>query len=625
MTADGLICTPPRGPIGTLQTVVMACVLLTSAGVVFGTGIVDYFDPIKRPRLVGAEQEKDRERRARATVADGSLARLIEDDYRLTSRVRNTLATPYTRFLFRHLKEVNSSVYLGSDGWLFLRERVQTPPDEPREVVYRAAATFAATTRLLSALNTRHILVPIPRKSVVYESRLPIGIDPQPQFDSLIAPIMRQRGVEALDLLPIFQDWSGLPLYLSMDSHWSHRGIQVTAEAMAEFAGTHEPVEARSTELEISAPSLAPPIGDLLTMAGVDLDESDLQRYSPSNPELIRARALPGRQPIRSTGSDRLALCGTSFSDHSHLAYLLAHFSNEFVADYCIRGGNSFEGVFDALPKRPRLLFQEVPNHAFFSYRMDGSSWSVPTSAARLFAKYTRPHLVQLPMRESILGPTVKLGNALSIEGGQILAQLNPGHVAHSGDGVLELEANLTLLTGNARLVLHSAKSRMSIPLQPGENHFVLPLLAQEPGAHELSLVVEQARDAKLQVNSLRLVTGLDNASSASFQKGPIQIDTAERRWSQTLNFQESTTLDRFGALALGLSSDGSALSEVSIKLGTSDSEVDFDLGNLNTDAVITLSPGPLGGERLQSVRISGSLPAPTLFNIKGGLMKAIR
>ncbi|MDE0896937.1 MAG: hypothetical protein OSB10_10180, partial [Planctomycetota bacterium] len=144
MTADGLICTPPQAPLGTLQTVVMACVLLTSAGVVFGTGIVDFFDPIKRPRLVGAEQEKDRGRRARATVADGSLARLIEDDYRLTSRVRNTLATPYTQFLFRHLKEVNSSVYLGSDGWLFLQERVQTPPDEPGEVACRAAATFAA-------------------------------------------------------------------------------------------------------------------------------------------------------------------------------------------------------------------------------------------------------------------------------------------------------------------------------------------------------------------------------------------------------------------------------------------------------------------------------------------------
>ena len=123
---EGLIGLPgpdaPRTASGLRWGVSLAFLFVLGA-----TAVCDTLFPAPRPRMA-LHQELDYEAmRERANLRDGSAARLVEYELRLTSRVRRALAKPYSTFLYEVLGETPHNVIRGDDDWLFMRERVIPP------------------------------------------------------------------------------------------------------------------------------------------------------------------------------------------------------------------------------------------------------------------------------------------------------------------------------------------------------------------------------------------------------------------------------------------------------------------------------------------------------------------
>ena len=66
---------------------------------IVGTLAADHFFRLPAPALAGEEKQQEEKRREEARVLDGSMAKLIERDLRIRSRVRAWINPPYSRFL----------------------------------------------------------------------------------------------------------------------------------------------------------------------------------------------------------------------------------------------------------------------------------------------------------------------------------------------------------------------------------------------------------------------------------------------------------------------------------------------------------------------------------------------
>lgn len=630
MTRDGLVCIPEDRPLDRSSRFVALFVLVTSALLIFGTTAIDLLAPSKMPRILGKELEIDTAKRANASFADGTRARLFEDDYRLTSRIRNTVGAPYARFLFRYLRESNSSVLLGDNGWMFIKDRTIVPEPPGGGLAERAAATEAAISRRLYGLGIRHVLIPIPRKAVIADKMLPYGILATPEFDNLVVPAMQARGVETVDLLPVYKRWEGAPLYLSMDSHWSHWGILLAGEAAIQKVGLTVPEEQRSTQFDMQMlPASQKPAGDLLAMIGVELDASDNLRYSSSMPEHLHFFPREGGPaPVQPTEPKSIVLCGTSFSQHSTLAYLLKHLTDRKVTNYATPGGSSINEITRALaasdPKNPpSVLFQEIPNHALFSYALEGDHWDVPAPAAELFALSPPSVSLPIPHPNSLLVAGGELGKSVSVHGQVYIGRLEENTLAHNGDGVLELEFEGQVSQEGARLVIVAGKARTAVLLRAGKNRVVMPILAQAPGADSIAIYLESAQAVQVRILQLRLVSALDKTTLQRFRTGKLLVDEDAGRWTQTLDFPSPRLLERFASIAIETSASAFEAKALEVSFLAQNGHQEFTFETLQPGGSLVLTPSLLEGGLLERVVLSGTLPAPPKFVREASLLNA--
>jgi alginate O-acetyltransferase complex protein AlgJ len=102
--------------------------------------------------------------------------------------------------------------------------------------------TIVALRDSLAALGIDFLFVPIPTKQDVYPelvSRATVGKAggvPQPYLRKVLLDLS-ERQVETIDLLTLFQEAARAEkesLYLRQDTHWSSRGLQTAAGALAE-------------------------------------------------------------------------------------------------------------------------------------------------------------------------------------------------------------------------------------------------------------------------------------------------------------------------------------------------------------------------------------------------------
>lgn len=138
---------------------------------------------------------------------------------------------------------------VGRDGFLFFRRslevlvggdlREQKDDRDP----YPATVDFA---RQLRAKGVDLLFCPIPVKAAVFPDKMSERAPPPggPHVDPYTRKLMfelSEAGVECVDLLPAFlkardeaRGEDAEPFYMTLDTHWSHRSLRLTARVIAE-------------------------------------------------------------------------------------------------------------------------------------------------------------------------------------------------------------------------------------------------------------------------------------------------------------------------------------------------------------------------------------------------------
>jgi len=185
--------------------------------------------------------------------------RRYEETLKEKSWVQQAGRPAMQRLLFRVFGEPGAKAVAGRDGWLFYRPDVRYLVEgdrsdraggssswvEPGAALTQRQNVVRAIRRFRDQLRERGIellVVPVPGKPSVYPEQVTSRIGPGgagfagPTKD-LLADLERD-GVATLDLLTVFrQALEQAPaerLYLVRDTHWTPRGAQRAAEAVAE-------------------------------------------------------------------------------------------------------------------------------------------------------------------------------------------------------------------------------------------------------------------------------------------------------------------------------------------------------------------------------------------------------
>lgn len=367
---NGLIRLPSSGGLSKgwqrLLLAIFLCVTALAA-------VVDLLLPIDLPPLVGQEKAARQARWQAVTWHDGSLARWVEEDRHLRSRIRHHLLPPYALLLYQTLGEVRGELLHGRGGWLFLRDRVLPRPEADDLILQRAAQSLARLQDELAEDGHRLLIVPLPRKAALMPEKLPKGTAARPQLDRRLPQVLTAEGVDFVDLFPVldgFQDTSGESPYFRGDSHLTPQAMVTSSEAIARHLGLWVPPEERSTRL--ASLGRQPAEYDLLRFVGIRLTPFT-RRFASF--ERLEAFAVVDSQDRPVTPSRQLepgtsvGLVGTSFSVVGEASVLLGHFIDQPVVDAAQAGQNPFRVLrtflADAEPVPP-ILVLEVPNHVLF-------------------------------------------------------------------------------------------------------------------------------------------------------------------------------------------------------------------------------------------------------------------
>ncbi len=456
-----------------------------------GTGLVDTFLPAPRPDLIGPEARADRVMHARADWRNGSMARVVEHDLRLVSRVRRTVGPWYSLLLLRYFDQTTARAVAGRGGWIYIRGRIELEGDSGVEATRLAAARIAALNRRLALHGIRLVVIPVPRKAVVHPEPLPRGSHPRPNLDELLVRSLKRHGVATADLLAAWKRRMepGELAYFQTDSHWTDTAQLWAAEESARAAGTLMPVEERQSRL-VSLGTI-PQERDTLQFLGLHLPGSDFDFLElPEVPVYGVARSgtakkilLTEHQPPRHRA--RQALFGTSFSAERRFPLFLEHFTQEALWNAAEVASFPLEIMADKLTRpatrRLETLYLEMPNHQILGEP------SLP-GLERIFTRLPPPMdppplvLVSLPVPQNW---------AQTFAGRLEMASLPAGQLAHAGDGSVELLVEGRVEGKVVELVVEQDGYTSRFAWPAGERRVVVPLTAPRPVAGALTVAFE--------------------------------------------------------------------------------------------------------------------------------------
>lgn len=213
--------------------------------------------------------------------------------------------------------------FAGKDRWLFFRKScdyllggdlsTQAPDKNP-------VPHIAAFASFLRSRGVGMLFVAVPCKEEVYWEKLPSPVPPPAV--SIVNPYGRKaladlqaRNVEVIDLLPLFlaakeEDAAAAePLYQRHDTHWSDRGMEIAAEAIAGRIRDYSWYGSLTKEKYGVVDTLFGRLGDLVEK----LPERERPSYEPAMLRLRQVR-MPGGKPYTGTKGSPLMLVGDSFT-----------------------------------------------------------------------------------------------------------------------------------------------------------------------------------------------------------------------------------------------------------------------------------------------------------------------
>ena len=273
------------------------------------------------------------------------------------------------------LGDTGSRVRQGCNGWLFIADELSIHPHA--EVNSAAKAQKVIELRQQLAAQGIELLVAlVPDKSrVVADQRCGIARSPRlAERGRQWLGVVQAAGVASLDLAPQLQPL-GDAAFLRTDTHWSEKGADTAAQAIAAQVATLgvEAVPATQFSATPGEPALRP--GDLVRLAGLDWLPLALQ----PQPEKVGATqfkeaadaaddALLGEDDLFGDSQlPNIAVIGTSFSRNSNFIPFLERALGARVGNFALDGGE-FSGAAKAYFKSPafkqtppRLVIWEIP------------------------------------------------------------------------------------------------------------------------------------------------------------------------------------------------------------------------------------------------------------------------
>lgn len=460
--------------------------LLVFLGVCVGTLVIDVAWPAPRAIAIGAELERERALEANARFRDGSLAAHTERGMRMTSRVRRTVASPYALWLYQQLGYTHGEIVPGKEGWLFSRGRTAAGfRDEGlRSHLDTALGLLAALSRRLEDAGSRLVVLPIPRKELVAQEFLPTGLDIKPWVEGFVVEGLRARGVDVVDLAQAWKDRAPAELYHVAGSHWTSEAEWLSAQAVARAIGREVDVDQRSTELVVQP--VAPPEWDLLTMAGVDVEQARAAANTGELPlhQVLRRGTATRAMTKNPIAQAQIAVVGTSFTAERGFWRLLSHVIDEQIARASELGGEPSRSLVTLLSARdgvpPPVVVFELPIHMLFVGApfpgLDALTSQLPAP----------PHVELAELRQP---PGLKQAQS-RLSAARTLVALWPAEIlAHDGWGDVLLRLRRTANDAALQVHLRLGRHWRSYTWRSGESELYLPVVGADTlSAPEMNL-----------------------------------------------------------------------------------------------------------------------------------------
>jgi hypothetical protein len=297
-----------------------------------------------------------------------------EQSLERTSLVINQLRPwmQYAEWTFLH--DAGEEVVVGRHGWLFYRPSVRYVMERQTSATASDAADAISAIRSfrdqLEAREIKLLVVPVPNKESVYPEMVAkraenAGAIVCEQTRRLLDEL-DEHGIAHVDLFELFrgakkEEGPSGPtrLYLAHDSHWSPKGAQLAAGAVARCVlasgilkrGSHAYAE-RSVTVRC--------LGDLVEMLQAPRIESALDPETIACSQVIQS---VGGLPYRNAPESQILILGDSFlriyeQDEPGAAGFIAHLARELGQPLAsiVNDGGASTLVRQALARRPTLL-----------------------------------------------------------------------------------------------------------------------------------------------------------------------------------------------------------------------------------------------------------------------------
>lgn len=401
-TGHRLVGLPEGSPVrGWLRATVLALVF----GLVAGTGMVDAYawvaDPTPLKQLLRGKNLLDR-------FAHGRLARNLEKRYQDHSVVRRYALPVYTLGSYGVLRDLGPEILVGSEGWLFMKDRVAVGNDP--DGIPRAVQWMADLQDRAAQLDLRLIFVPIPRKSALLPQYLPAEFHDSHHLDTRLADAVRRRGLDVVDLLPRLRHMARVEHpYFPTDTHWTGPAVHEAADEVARQTGLWKPPRDRRSYLQLFE---VPAAFDLLRFRGGREAMRFAEMLRTSGPWPIfrhRRFIVRDRAPTPSLGVRRVVgatldwdapvpalLAGSSFSTIG-FAPLISHFIQTPMVDISRAGCPPTVPLRTFIADRrahgrplPKTLFIEIPVSQLFSKRLGTPNDIIPLTDSEVALSESR-------------------------------------------------------------------------------------------------------------------------------------------------------------------------------------------------------------------------------------------
>lgn len=200
-------------------------------------------------------------------VLNGELTRsfekYVDDEYALKTLSRNVWAA----IGYKVFGEGRNGVLIGQSGWLFSDEEID--PVRNSEAVYSAnLQAILDAQRELAAHHIKLVIAILPAKTRIYADYLGNDTQPSAAHQALYARIhedLKKAGIASPELLPALRAASHEELvFLRTDTHWTPRGAEVTADALALFIKQQQWLDLNTKQFNTEVVTQKPHQGDLL-------------------------------------------------------------------------------------------------------------------------------------------------------------------------------------------------------------------------------------------------------------------------------------------------------------------------------------------------------------------------